>query len=261
MSGVIRLWPLVLALVAVWWLMPHAARKGRGWGVLLGLAALVAAGMVFLRPTGMPMQDVLFYLFSAAAVISGISMITSSNPVYAALWFALVTLSTCGLYLLQSAPFLAAATVVVYAGAIIVTFLFVIMLARQAGSAQYDREAREPFLASATAFVLLGAILYTLGEWRDRSTEDTGIATVTDSEIAENVERANRFLPVSRESKASLVPNPFSRPAEGEYGAMRGLGRSLFSDYLFAVELAGTLLLVACIGAILIAPRRSQENS
>ena len=72
-------------------------------------------------------------------------MITSRNPVYAALWFALATLSTCGLFLLQSAPFLAAATIIVYAGAIIVTFLFVIMLAQQAGATVYDQRSRQPF--------------------------------------------------------------------------------------------------------------------
>jgi NADH-quinone oxidoreductase subunit J len=52
--------------------------------------------------------------------------------------------------------------------------------------------------------------------------------------------------------------NPLSRAGEGEIGTMRGLGRSLFGDYLFAVELAGTLLLVGAVGAIAIAPRRSR---
>ncbi len=60
-------------------------------------------------------------------------------------------------------------------------------------------------------------------------------------------------------SPAAAEANPLSRPVEGaELGTMRGLGRSLFGDYLFAVEVAGTLLLVAAIGAIALAPRRSQ---
>jgi NADH-quinone oxidoreductase subunit J len=54
------------------------------------------------------------------------------------------------------------------------------------------------------------------------------------------------------------VANPLSRPADGQIGTMRGLGRSLFGDYLFAVEIAGTLLLVGAVGAIAISPRRSQ---
>ena len=58
-------------------------------------------------------------------------LVTQQNPARAALSFALVVLSTCGLFLLLAAPFLMAATIVIYAGAIVVTFLFVIMLAQQ----------------------------------------------------------------------------------------------------------------------------------
>ena len=83
-------------------------------------------------------------------------MITNRNPVYSALWFALVTLSVCGLFLVAVAPFLAAATVIVYAGAIVVTFVFVIMLAQQSGATVYDQRSRQPFLATVSAFLLLG---------------------------------------------------------------------------------------------------------
>src|SRR5262249_55315565 len=64
--------------------------------------------------------------------------------------------------LLQAAPFLAAATIIIYAGAIVVTFLFVIMLAQQAGFSSADQRSREPFLASVAGFVLLGALLCVL---------------------------------------------------------------------------------------------------
>ena len=101
----------------------------------------------------------LFSIFSIAALASAVMMITNRNPVYAALWFALVTLSTCGLFLLQSAPFLAAATIIVYAGAIVVTFVFVMMLAQQSGATIYDQRSRQPLLATITAFILLGAVV------------------------------------------------------------------------------------------------------
>ena len=84
-------------------------------------------------------------------------MITQRNPVHAALCFALVVLSTCGLFLLQAAPFLMAATIIIYAGAIVVTFLFVIMLAQQAGLSNADQRSREPLLATLAGFVLLGS--------------------------------------------------------------------------------------------------------
>ncbi len=236
MDWLIAHWQLVAALalgaLAVWWLMPQRWERPRAVGLGLGLAAVLILGAVVGAAPGELSERVLFWIFAGAAVFCGILMITSRNPVYGALWFALVTLSTCGLFLLQSAPFLAAATIIVYAGAIIVTFLFVIMLAQQAGAAIYDRRAFQPMLATVASFVLLGGLLTALMEW--------GTAP----------------MPSTPETAQAL---PLSRPAADEpLGSMQGLGRSLFGDYLFAVELGGTVLMVASIGAIAIAPRRPQ---
>jgi NADH-quinone oxidoreductase subunit J len=186
--------------------------------------------------TGPIGETLLFSVFAAAAILSAILMITNRNPVYSALWFAIVTLSTCGLFLLQYAPFLAAATVIVYAGAIVVTFVFVIMLAQQSGATIYDQRSRQPLLSTLAAFVLLGALIAALQ--MSRADASTGVVS-------------GAAVP------AQLAANPLSQPAENEtLGSMQALGRSLMGDYLFAVELAGTLLLVATIGAIAIAPRR-----
>ena len=229
-------WQLVAALatgaLAVWWLMPQRWERPRAVGYGLGLAAVLLLGAVLNASPADLSERVLFWMFAGSAMFCGILMITSRNPVYGALWFALVTLSTCGLFLLQSAPFLAAATVVVYAGAIIVTFLFVIMLAQQGGAAVYDRRAFQPLLATVASFVLLGGLLTALLEWGSAAPP---------------------------ERIAGTTQLPLSRPAGDEpLGSMQGLGRSLFGDYLFAVELGGTVLMVACIGAIAIAPRRPQ---
>ena len=245
--------PLILGAVAIAGLLPRPDSRSRLFAALIGLVALASAGALWLRPTGAIVHDVVFYLFAAIAVISAVLMITNHNPVYAALWFALVTLATCGLFLLGSAPFLAAATVIVYAGAIIVTFLFVIMLAQQAGTTIYDRQARDPYLATLGAFVLLGGLMFTLQEWS--SVRNTGGGRVAAAAATAAVEGAPQgFLP----APDSIDANPLSRSETGEVGRMRGVGRSLFGDYLFAVELAGTLLLIAVIGAIAIAPRRSR---
>ncbi|HLQ44004.1 MAG TPA: NADH-quinone oxidoreductase subunit J, partial [Planctomycetaceae bacterium] len=125
--------PMLLGAVAVGGLLPKGERRSKLVAGLIGLAALGLIGATALRPTGAAVedglfylfQDGLFYLFSGTAVVAGTIMITNRNPAYSALWFAVVTLSVCGLFFLQSAPFLASATVIVYAGAIIVTFLFV----------------------------------------------------------------------------------------------------------------------------------------
>src|SRR5262245_32926345 len=159
-------WPLLLApllgLVAVYALLPRPKRPPVLLGIGAGSAALLVAGFFLVRAGGLTIETCLFYLFSAVAVLSGGLLVTQQNPARAALSFALVILATCGLFLLQAGPFLMAATVIVYAGAIIVTFLFVIMLAQQAGPSDADQRSREPGLACIAGFVLLGSLIYAL---------------------------------------------------------------------------------------------------
>jgi len=233
-------WMLVVSLslmgLGVWWLMPASWPRSRAGGWLL---VLVGGGLQASQlhvATGPVAELILFWIFALGALVCAVLMITSRKPVYAALWFAMVTFSTCGLFLLQYAPFLAAATIIVYAGAIIVTFLFVMMLAQQAGATAYDQRARQPFLATVVAFVLLGALMYTIKIWD-----------------------AHQAVATAAQQRPAITTNELSRPAEDQpIGTLHGLGRSLFGDYLFAVELGGTLLLIAAIGAIAIAPRRAE---
>jgi len=227
---------LVLSAVGVWWLMPRARMRNRPIGLCF---ALLGCGLLAARlhaAVGPLLDSILFWFLATGAIGCGVLMITSRNPVYSALWFAQATLATCGMFVQQSAPFLAAATVIVYAGAIVVTFVFVIMLAQQSGATVYDQRSRQPLAATVAAFVLLTALLFTIQE-------GSAVATAGEATVAAPVASANLL----------------SRPAEGEsLSSIHALGRSLFGDYLFAVELAGTLLLVATIGAIIMAPRRSQ---
>src|SRR5207342_2757226 len=115
------------------------------------------------------------YTFAGVAVVFGGLMIAQRNPVHAALSFAMVVLSTCGLFLLQAAPFLMAATIVIYAGAIIVTFLFVIMLSQQSGPSNANLRSRDPDLAVAAGFVLLATFLVGLQRVYDWHTVDEAI--------------------------------------------------------------------------------------
>lgn len=233
--------PLVFGAGAVIWLLPSVKSKPRLVAGVLGVVSLYFLS-AFTHRSGSLERDVMFDIFAAVALASGAMMVTDRSPAYAALWFALVTLAVCGLFFLQSAPFLAAASVIVYAGAIIVTFLFVLMLAAKGGqgSAEYDQRPTHGVFATVSAFVLLGIVVGTVHQWNP----DTAPAMT-----APNV------------SKKDVVgPNPLSRVEKDQEltGSLHQLGRSLFGDYLYAVELAGTLLLVASIGAIAIAPRRSQ---
>lgn len=155
---------LVVALggLGVYLLLPRPRPYAVIWGVVLSLAAIFLAGWLLVRVHVFTLEALIFYFFSFLAVGSGILTVTQPNPARSALAFALVVLATCGLFLLQAAPFLMAATTIIYAGAIIVTFLFVLMLAQQEGPSDADQRCREPRLATIAGFLFLGAILYVI---------------------------------------------------------------------------------------------------
>jgi len=333
-------WPALsipaLGLAAIYLLLPRVRGAKPVVAGCFAALALVLGGWLLVHNEAVLVETILFYAFSGLAILGGGLMLSQRNPVHAALSFALVVLSTCGLFLLLAAPFLMAATIIVYAGAIIVTFLFVIMLAQQAGLTSADQRSREPFLASLGGFVLLAALLCVLQKTYDTSSLDAlldkirRVSTATMvSEVKQVLgdpaelplgkktplliheidrEPAFRRFPKEKLDDAVLAWNqkpdvvkvaglfkeiheygmrernrlgslpapenmkvsPFSgTPADAPFPAgettrelparnVAGLGRSLFTDYLLPVELAGTLLLVASIGAIAIAGRRAE---
>lgn len=243
--------PLALGFVAVWWLMPQAKAKPVDVAVVIGLLALWAGALAFIQPTGYAIHDFLFNIFGGMTVIAAVCMIAQRNPVYAALWFSLVILCACGLFLLLSAPFLAAATIIVYAGAIIVTFLFVIMLAQQGGMAIYDIRSQAPALSTFAGFLMLGGLLFVFQQLSPNKAPALAVAAADHAGHGHAEEGAAN--PDAAAVAAEETPPAAELP---KLDRTRDLGRSLFTDYLWAVELAGTLLMVAAIGAIAIAPQR-----
>lgn len=185
-----------------------------------------------------------FHLLALVSLASAVMMITSRNPVYSALWFALVLLANSGLYLLQGAEFLSAATIIVYAGAIVVTFLFVIMLAQPSGAARYDRVSREPFLSTLTGLILAAALVGTLHH-ASRLEVRGGVVEGSVLPAAEIIDNA------------SVLPEDRHRPHPDKHVA--SLGRALFLDHAVSVEVIGVLLLVAVVGAMLIAGHRVEH--
>ncbi|HYH67337.1 MAG TPA: NADH-quinone oxidoreductase subunit J, partial [Urbifossiella sp.] len=286
----------------------------------------------------------------AGALGFGMVLVAQRNPARGAIAFAFVILSVCGLFLLLAAPFLMAATVIIYAGAIIVTFLFVLMLSQNDGPSDENDRTREPLLGSLAGFAFVGLILfalgqnhagaaslpaqaitpseqaalraaaaeltamtedafYTTGEPKDRServarleraVEDVlGVSggldegTVRDRSIATRLRAARSDLHAQGvlarvgaarvraadtfELVAAAARNPARYPPAPARTAAAGLrddllllagvgelparnvanlGVLLYADHLLAVELAGTLLLVATIGTVAIAHRR-----
>ena len=344
-----------LGLAAVYLLLPRPRPFRQVWGAAAAGLAVILAGIWIVRVGALTAETLLFYGMAGVAVVTGGLLVTQSNPARAALCFALVVLSTCGLFLLLAAPFLMAATAIIYAGAIIVTFLFVLMLAQQEGPSDADQRSREPLLASMAGFVLLGALLFVLqrsygteeidnllqkvrqaqtkdsldqmmkaigddsefqekffGQFkraiRQGETQELAIAKIqfewNGALLSKDVSAARKAWQQleeigrrARDSFGSLQPadnvplstlsgppanlalyGPLAPDAEKPAGkALRRdpktqwpqmpaensayLGRALFTDYLLDVELGGTLLLVATIGAIAIAGRAGGKRA
>ncbi|MCP4589240.1 MAG: hypothetical protein GY842_00710 [bacterium] len=222
--------------VAVYFALPGGPRSARMAGLLFGVAAIL--GFVILAvgrilPEGEP--KVAFAVFAAAAVFGAGKVITHSKPVYSAIYFVLVVLSVASLLVLQQAEFLGIALVIVYAGAILVTYVFVIMLAQQSGASETDTRAREPFTAVLVGFATMAAVAGQAGQ------------------LSEHGEAP---LALERAGHAVVV-------ADGDAGAemLKGgntaqVGFELLSRYVVALEIAGVLLLVAMVGAIALAKKR-----
>ena len=190
-----------------------------------------------------------FWIFSIIAIAGAIRVVTHPRPVYSALYFVLTVFASAGLFVLLAADFIAAALILIYAGAILITYVFVIMLAAQAtsgpatgalaGLAEYDLESREPFVASCVGFALMGLIIFLVFDKAD--------GLVDPQQITESA--AGQILP------ASVTNDP------GAYGSTQALGAYLFRHQLINVELAGLILTLSMIGAIIIARRKIVDTN
>ena len=271
-TGQVILATLVILLGAggSYLLLPHRhgatrSRNVHAAGAVLASLALLGF-LTFFSPPSPFLAGLFFYVFSIGAIAGGLLTVTSRNPIYSALWFASVVLSTAGLFLLAGAQFLAAGTVIVYAGAIIVTFLFVIMLAQMEGKALYDRAARAPASATFTCFLLFWCLLYTLGPLHPQ--QAPAASQGNGQQRAENSLVRGRNLiefyqlnerhPAAKAIAHAQRQTSAMRDASGaEKPDVAGLGESLYSDHLVTVELAGALLFVALIAAVAITgPKR-----
>ena len=225
-------------------------------GLILGLLESPAGGLRGLEGL---LTSGFFYTFALLALAGGILMTTARDPIHSALWFAVVVLSASGLSLLAGAQFLAAGTVIVYAGAIVVTFLFVIMLAQSHGRAIYDRMARMPALSALTAALMLGGLLAAIVAVRSSQPADVPFETRlrTPASILARIPEETALAVVIRQA----VPETSELPVPAEPGAstphLAGLGATLFTDHLMTVEVIGLLLFVALIGAVAIATPRA----
>lgn len=239
---------LILCIVAgigTTLLLPGRASVGirRMGGVALGaVAVILVALLVSYDMTGGGQMNLYFWIFSAIGLFGAVRVVTHPRPVYSALYFVLTVFATAGLFILLWAEFMAAALVLIYAGAILVTYVFVIMLASQAVApgersaatlmTDYDAVSREPLVASAVGFALMGMLLLVIF--------DRGAGLIGPVDRFANHPAA----------MASQAESP------GNIGNTQALGIFLFRDQMVNLELAGLVLTVAMVGAILIARRQ-----
>lgn len=134
-------------------------------GALLAAIGLGGAFLALGLKAGAERPGFYFYIFAAIALGSAVRVISHPKPVYAALYFIMTILASSALYLMLGAEFMAFALIIIYAGAILITYLFVIMLAEQTPeggevgvAAEYDRYSREPAVATVVGFVLLALL-------------------------------------------------------------------------------------------------------
>jgi NADH-quinone oxidoreductase subunit J len=159
-----------------------------------------------------------FYLLAGLAIASGVLVITRKNPVHSALALILTLLSLAGLYLMLYAPFVAGVQIILYVGGIMVLFLFVIMLVNLERSVR-EKQFNQQWIAGVAAALALGAL----------------------------------FVAIYVKGR-DLFPAPL-KPALETDNTQR-VGEMLYSNYMFPFEIASLLLLVAIIGAVVMAKKR-----
>lgn len=167
--------------------------------------------------------QLLFFYFGGATIAGAIVAVTSRNIVYSALSLLVAFIHIAGIYVLLNAEFIAAVQILVYAGAILVLYLFVLMLFNPSEEKLYLHK-------QSKVGIFLGAVVLFLMLFAGYKTEIIGKG------------------------------GPVTTQAVREMGHTRAIGNALFTEYLFPFEVASLILLVAMFGAIVLAGRGVQRK-
>jgi len=164
----------------------------------------------------------LFYFLSFVAVLSALMVVFSKNPVYSVLYLIITFFAIAGHYVLMKADFLAVVHIIVYAGAIMVLFLYVIMLL----NLNKEMEPHKPNVLKFAAAICAGLLLVVMvGSLK-------GTEVLTKSQLADT----------------------------SSIGSVKNLGKVLFTDFLLPFEIASVLLLSAMIGVVMLAKTEKRTN-
>jgi len=172
----------------------------------------------------MIVQAIMFYVFAALAVASGVLVVSSRNPVHSVLFLIAAFFNAAGLFVLIGAEFLAMILVIVYVGAVAVLFLFVVMMLDIDFAQLRGGFVRYLPIGALVGFILLAELLLVIGSW----------------------------------AIAPGLPSPASASGASLTNT-RALGDILYTRYLLAFQGAGLILLVAMVGAIVLTLRRRAD--
>lgn len=164
--------------------------------------------------------QILFFFVAAVAIAAGIGLVISRNPVSSALWLVLNLFCIAILYITLNAQFLGVIQILVYAGAIMVLFLFVIMLLNLSELPHLKPVNWKVGAIFVLAMAVLAQLVYMIAKGLD------------------------------------VLPEPTTAEASAEAGSAYLIGQELFTRYALPLEVIGILLLVATIGAVMLAKRR-----
>ncbi len=165
----------------------------------------------------MGITQILFWILSVVAIFSALMVITSKNPVYSVLWLIVTFFSISGHYIMLNAQFLAIVNIIVYAGAIMVLFLFVIMLM----NLNKETEPQKNRWLKMAGAVAGGCLLLVL------------VAALRETDL--------------KQQQALVI--------EGGIGLIKNLGKELFTTYVVPFEISSILFLSAMVGAVVIGKR------
>lgn len=168
----------------------------------------------------MAASSVIFYALSSLALLAGVMVIWSRHVMYSAIYLVLSFLCLAGLYVLLSAEFVAAVQVLVYAGGIVILFLFLIMLVNLKEALSGGRLRVHAVVSGALGAAVVAQILYVY-------------------------------------SRGGIREAAAAAPALTDGGNLQAVGKALYTDYVLPFEIASVLLLVAMIGAIVLARQKA----
>ncbi len=173
----------------------------------------------------MTIQEIAFYIFSSVAIIASLMVVSARNPVHSVLFLIVVFFNAAGLFLLAGAEFLALILLIVYVGAVAVLFLFVVMMMDINFATIRQGFVRYFPFAGLVGLILLAEIIF-------------AITSIPDVAVT-----------ASQRAVTHPIPDP------QHVSNAHALGRILYTDYFYVFQLAGIVLLVAMIGAIVLTLR------